>query len=1772
MNSSAAGCMSTAPVFNFLSAEAHIDRCAGLISLPGFDYRDPVAEGDPKLAPECQQQCVNTREGNCPCFETCTREPGSTTATGCTYSEPLEIGIAFRYSCGFQDRGDTRCKFANTETLAYVVDDSECPFDENGIQLPGPCMKCRTPEFEAAEQTSLRIALNAIDFTSPVDFVTYGDAVQLDATFMTDTGLERTRTAVVATNLTRLPNIIVAAQDAAGNTASFDVNSDVEVDVTVVKGRYDDMDTKQVFREDPGLTRGQQLERIAWKETFRMQLHQAELKIRRGGLELPQPKTGEYRLEFDAIDAVGPNRADVCKDHAGDSAASLFPELCRGGQCPGLCPSRTQLDLTVMPGATYVPNTKITSPALPSGDQPVTCDVLPVDEAVGCETRSLCVCGAAELDTSPGATPGTRVNPCAAGERQPARCNNEPPVSVRDNSWGGCRPVEVPLNEQSVFDCWNVINPIDPFSIVVGSRDVADNVRTTGGDLVRIDQYRTEEWCRLNSGTPDPGPNPYQGRYGFTSFGELIVPGVTTTSHRNCRAPKRASSGAERTDKIHCQCPDLSSTSPTQELCSPPGNPPADQAACVNITGCAWNDDGAALPDGTPLPQCEVDDVVCNPALNELGTETNAMWDRLADRGATCWQLLSKSHFIFAKDAADGSYTAAWSLDVAGLNNLGIDFMGPYDTNIAVQQCDDDGLNCEFVDTPQSPVKTEVVEIDCEEGSEQDSTGQTCECLPGWQKKATGKGCERCRDGWYKPSKSSEDPCIQCDFREDTAGVEGSDGPEDCVCAAGFYDPRRPYTTPDSKHVRKQAEFSLDMGSSYYDMSGPPRGKKDPNALQEGLELIRCVSDGVQDMSSLGEYLGEEGDDLSDELYADVQPTAAEIVANARLSSAQVLATMKAKIGPYPGPFARGERYDELCGSGKWETEGGDLEGGPGNLGKECPYRTWRPMSYERIDGNPNAGERWRKPGVPLEYKWVESYFWKQAEDMQPDGSYVYTTDGHTIETYGEQTPTDWNMFWQHDAQSFFLTRCQACPEGNQCDRTAAGNAANCGLASSGDGCVVCNGNETIGIRRGWWASTHKVPEWAREWAPVLEDGTVEMERTSRTVFRCKPASADSLIAKDSPCLGGENTAQCYDGHEGPTCAGCKPGYAVKGSQCYNCGAEEAIAMKIVFIVVGLIPVGILGYFFIRYMTPEIAVKGKILIAMGQVLGGFRETYQIKWPPMMLEVIQRFQVFDFDLFTLGNLGCQFAEINNFYYKFLMSCLLPGFLIGIIFAIFVSRKIIVKGKRLGDREPHARLVHILEDMNFQGQCFSRGFMIVIFLYLKTSATTLKIFQCRMFAHWEMPVSYKMIQANADAAEAYAAENYPRDGSYQVRVLEADYNLNCDDEATDGVVSTLSASWWRLFGWGMVGLYPLGVPAVFMSLLLKNRATINDSINVQKYGFIFKDYGPIFFFWEIWDLFRKLTMSGLLILFERGSADQLSAAILFATLCVVLHARCFPYSDSMANWIQLFVLISLELTLFGSLIMKMANTGDGMLEQNMMDYYLVAINVIVPGGLIGVVAYEIQQTVTANARAKMALAKKRKRQQQLLADSQGVDLRDVMKQVENESQAAALAKAQHVGLLHKGGDLMMHGTGLSMMGVAGLSMAKGIAHRVNVFSQRIASAKDLFPTLADEKLAVKKLLYDKERAEERYEQADREATDLAEWIAFARSHNASENELMSFVKAFGDELLADVDMDQDPMLQDIEAAASDDAKSPAVKLADNYPFIRSASMALRRHNFD
>merc|ERR1712100_795907 len=202
----------------------------------------------------------------------------------------------------------------------------------------------------------------------------------------------------------------------------------------------------------------------------------------------------------------------------------------------------------------------------------------------------------------------------------------------------------------------------------------------------------------------------------------------------------------------------------------------------------------------------------------------------------------------------------------------------------------------------------------------------------------------------------------------------------------------------------------------------------------------------------------------------------------------------------------------------------------------------------------------------------------------------------------------------------------------------------------------------------------------------------------------------------------------------------------------------------------------------------------------------------------------------------------------------------------------------------------------------------------------------------------------------------------------------------------------------------------------------------------------------------------------------------------------------------------------------------------------------------------------------ARAKLKLAKKKKRQQQLLEESGGIELSQVYEIMQQEEREAAVAKAESGrGAVGKMGGALLKPGGMLTMGA--LAAAKHAAEKAKLITRNALSAKDLFPSLADERRAVKRLQFDKEKTEEASVQANREAKDLGEWIEFAQSQNASENELMSFVRAFGDELLADINVHEvDDMELELGGADKAGKKSSAVLLAEHYPFIKSAAMAL------
>merc|ERR1712070_61008 len=244
------------------------------------------------------------------------------------------------------------------------------------------------------------------------------------------------------------------------------------------------------------------------------------------------------------------------------------------------------------------------------------------------------------------------------------------------------------------------------------------------------------------------------------------------------------------------------------------------------------------------------------------------------------------------------------------------------------------------------------------------------------------------------------------------------------------------------------------------------------------------------------------------------------------------------------------------------------------------------------------------------------------------------------------------------------------------------------------------------------------------------------------------------------------------------------------------------------------------------------------------------------------------------------------------------------------------------KRAGATSP---LEHKIGDIEISGQWASRAFFILVLTYLQVSSTIMDVFKCRQFE--------------------------PTPGSSVRVVLEADMSIQCNE----GQYMTLKLV-------AIVGtfLYPIGVPVFFVLLLWRERKNINDSVNQKKYGFLFGDYVAVYFLWEVWDLGRKLALSGALIFFNRGSVSQLLVAMVIALFALELQLRMMPYKSLMANIIQVAAFNAILLNLVGAMLLKVDfHPEDYGLGETFADGFLVMINLTVPVLVLFALAFSMGQ---------------------------------------------------------------------------------------------------------------------------------------------------------------------------------------------------------------------
>ena len=425
-----------------------------------------------------------------------------------------------------------------------------------------------------------------------------------------------------------------------------------------------------------------------------------------------------------------------------------------------------------------------------------------------------------------------------------------------------------------------------------------------------------------------------------------------------------------------------------------------------------------------------------------------------------------------------------------------------------------------------------------------------------------------------------------------------------------------------------------------------------------------------------------------------------------------------------------------------------------------------------------------------------------------------------------------------------------------------------------------------------------------------LEKDYWRVDQNSATILPCPVPDV---------CLGGTNTSiQCREGHTGPYCTVCKEDYTKSSSgDCYSCNSSSDTAGEILSTVLFMV-VAILVFVGYKYRKTivqlysskmKVAVKNrklrsmnvkiKIVIAFAQIIYQLGPAFNIVYPLSYLQYLNFYSIFQLNLLLLPNVNCMVKA--NYYDTLVFTTLSPFFLF--IFALFVIQFMVIRAKRLNERNPSYTASRALQDS------ITVSFLISYFVLVNASTKVFQVFQCEKF----------------DNGESY---------------LVADYSIDCN--APD-------RSFYLSYGSLMIMIYPVGIPMIYAVILFRNRKLINPDwrkvIDTSEKSFVsnkviqkekikvratyreikniknlYESYVPKRWYFELFDCARRLCLGAVPVLIFRGSTLQIIIVLLISLFSVATFMYFNPYIHSHDNHLAILAQWSITLVVISALIIK------------------------------------------------------------------------------------------------------------------------------------------------------------------------------------------------------------------------------------------------------------
>jgi hypothetical protein len=146
--------------------------------------------------------------------------------------------------------------------------------------------------------------------------------------------------------------------------------------------------------------------------------------------------------------------------------------------------------------------------------------------------------------------------------------------------------------------------------------------------------------------------------------------------------------------------------------------------------------------------------------------------------------------------------------------------------------------------------------------------------------------------------------------------------------------------------------------------------------------------------------------------------------------------------------------------------------------------------------------------------------------------------------------------------------------------------------------------------------------------------------------------------------------------------------------------------------------------------------------------------------------------------------------------------------------------------------------------------------------------------------------------------------------------------------DFTIECFSGEWNHILPFAIVFtlVYPIGIPIVFAYKLWTRRNDLDNDLVIARYGFLYQPYRQEAFLWDVWEMFRKLFLTGIITLIFPGKSFQVIVVaicnIFFFAFLTIEKPYLPGHGQTLANMSSFAITFTMTL----GLILKSVDEAD------------------------------------------------------------------------------------------------------------------------------------------------------------------------------------------------------------------------------------------------------